>query len=382
VDSALFRVLEGLGLRPLESVASLDERHALVCARHGQTSPYCVALVEGTRILRTFPEVGPCELVLCPSRALLGGTDLLFGNALCERRFVGLLSLKSGDLHTDVFDEHLEPDFNGCGINGLDVDASGRYGLIAWQWDDFPEFLIVDAEGAEMFRLDATDLIDAAIENVRWGADTSEILCLNRITEEWVRLPVDLAQRQILWQPQAVPVPPDVAREEKARADEASAESDASAGEPLSPEQATAIRAAGRLTIDKLPPKIVGGYKRKGYSDEQIRTLAGMVALSEAFKILGGGDATRFHRLCLSSSWKPLLIAVVLFCVPFLLHWRGWGIAANIACLLAGLMFLVRAGRVRFAKRVLAELMKGTREELRPDEGPPADESNQLGSLK
>lgn len=382
MDSALFRVLERLGLRPLESIASLDGRQALVCARYGQASPYCIALAEGTRILRTFPEVGDCELVVCPSKTLLGGTDLLFANALCDGRFVGLLSLKSGELHTDVFNDYLGPDFNESQLTGLDVDATGRYGLIAWQWDDFPQILIVDAQTAETFQLDATDLIDAPIDKVRWHTGASAVLCFNPVARAWITLPVDLTQRRILWQPQPAPAPPDFAAEDDVGDDESDAPADAPDGEPFSAEQADAIRAAGWLTIDKLSPEIVAGYKRMGYSEDEIQSLARMIALSDEFKLLGAGHAARIHRLFLTSVWKPLFIAMVLLCVPFVLPWRGMTLAANVVCLLAGLTFLIRAQRGRIAKRVLADVMKTIREAPRPGSSQPADRSNKVGGAK
>jgi hypothetical protein len=229
-------------------------------------------------------------------------------------------------------------------ITAVDVDPTGRYALVVWQWDDFPGFLVFDSDGDE-YELDANDLIDASIYSVRWCGGTEKIACQSSSAEGWITLPIDLQRRIVEWKPEpTLPPADDVLR---ASAVETSPSIPSKTDEEPDPWV--------------MPEDLASGYRQKGYSDDQI------VQLAELTPIVMGKKKTpanirRAHQQFLRPVWPIRLAAWLLFATAIFLSLLGGFRSVAWICIVCGFALSFWGKRIRRSHAV-RDMLAGDPEE-------------------
>jgi len=110
---------------------------------------------------------------------------------------VGAINMKNLTVETELIKD--DGEFEGSYLS-IDVDPSGRYVLLPYIGEDpdFPYIRIYDGKERVFHEIDAEELIEYRMENVRWRDSINTIEFLNPDTGQIVHLSVDWEEMKIV----------------------------------------------------------------------------------------------------------------------------------------------------------------------------------------
>lgn len=195
-DSKLEALLAAASLRP-RRVVKLEAGLVLAVCSHGRSEKQTrLAVVRSGELLGTWPEEGRKAISLQRSGVLLGGRLALV--AVFAGWRWNVVGVEVSTVRQDP--DFLRPGEEEVSLIGMDVDHSGRWGMVAHQSDDFPQIDVYDSVDRQWIRLKCTSLIDARISDLRWdGGNTTAIRCTNDLIEKEVQLLIDWDRRVVRW---------------------------------------------------------------------------------------------------------------------------------------------------------------------------------------
>jgi hypothetical protein len=169
-------------------LASLKDQRVYLSTKVGGTKPFRIVVIQAGAIVGEFPKFKSCSLKVFNQETLHRGRHLLFIN---EASSASPLKVAALDLEAlRVAPNYWSPLMSmESYVLGVSVDPTGRYTPLATQWDDFPEWVVHDAEAHEFIQLDCKDLIDAPICDVRWRAAPARVTAKHAFNDEDFEFP-------------------------------------------------------------------------------------------------------------------------------------------------------------------------------------------------